>query len=367
VIFHTWYYFDLFTLVFFVSLLLRLRKLKLHDWIIAAVFFWLAYSLMKNSGYFIFAVLPLMLRTETEFKKKKKESAVNAKINFVFQHAKKIRIAFLVICFLLILTVPTNAFYINYRSVYRFGFGMSNFPIPSKAVSFMNNKQIRGKILNHLDFGGYIEFFGNQKASIDGRLEVMQEKIFEEQVLAANDESKTILLQKLNPQIILVSYSTTPDWINYLKPNPEWRLVYADGNAALWLKNGFCEHVPALVEKDFLKQYKNYSPQSLDNLLQGGKSKPLLSSFYQTQYYPSQELNLTTLCLYYGWFDAARCFAAEAFIKSTKEYPDLYQNAGIVYFQMQDKERSLRWLSKYLESQKNERVEKAVKFLKTVN
>ncbi|MEW6468486.1 MAG: hypothetical protein AB1458_06150 [Bacteroidota bacterium] len=92
-----------------------------------------------------------------------------------------------------------------------------------------------------------------------------------------------------------------------------------------------------------------------------------LPRLFKRQYYPAAELDLTVFCLYQGWLDAARAFAARAAIRSTALYPELYHNTGSVFFQMQDKERAMRWLQKFLETGKDEKAERMVQFMRSVN
>lgn len=172
---------------------------------------------------------------------------------------------------MLAFSVVTNAFYINYRSVSRFGFGWNKDVLPVRAVDFLNKNNISGKMLNYLDYGGYAGFFGNTKTSIDGRLEVMKEKIFSEQTLANDDNSKMNLLERMKPQVILVAHRSTPDWVLFMKKEPGWRLVYADGNSAIYLKNDLAGHIPSVTENNFFIYPEEFSNAELETLLKEKK------------------------------------------------------------------------------------------------
>ncbi len=363
-VFSTWHFFDLFLIFAVILLLINRKKLKLHEWAIVLLFFYFACSAIKNVGYFVFAVLPVISGFPKEEIKPKRK---NTRVPFAEKYRKQISIGFIMVCSLLILSVATNAFYIHYRAIYRFGFGWSNSTLPVKAVDFIQKKNIRGKILNQLDYGGYLEFFTAQKTAIDGRLDVMGSENFSEQILSVKEEQKASLVEKYKPDIIIFSYFLTPDWISYLQKRADWRLVYADETAAIYLRNDFDPSLPAFTENDIMPSLKRYSNEEIDKMVKEGKNPFLLSSFFKPQYYPEGEFNFTVFCMYYGWMNAAKQLTAGAFDRATKDYPELYQNFGTIYFQERNAPMSLFCYEKYLSKVKNPQLEERVKFLRTVH
>lgn len=175
-LFLQWHFFDLFILAAIISLLINLKKHKIHEWLIAIIFFYFAYSAIKNIGYFIFAITPIIANVFPPAVKNKKNKRTT--ISLTDKYVRQLSIVFLAVCTLLILVVRTNALYIHYRATYRFGFGWQNSNLPVKATAFLINNHFKGKMLNQLDFGGYLEFFTRQKVYIDGRLEVMGKELF---------------------------------------------------------------------------------------------------------------------------------------------------------------------------------------------
>ena len=230
----------------------------------------------------------------------------------------------------------------------------------------MIKNNLHGKILNQLDYGGYLEYFTDQKVAIDGRLEVMGEKLFSEHVNGRDPETKKNILLKYNPDFILFAYFITPDWITFLQKRSDWRLAYADESSALYLKNGYAPAIPEADGKTFTFSLPSYSDEQIDQLVKNKKTTDFFSSIIHSQYYPEDELNEAVFCFYYGWIDAAKQITAHGFAKATNDYPELYQNLGSIYFQYKDKDRSLYCYEKYLESVKNKQVEERVKFLKSL-
>lgn len=359
-----WHFFDLFTLIAIITLVINFKRYRIHEWFITIIFFYFAYSAVKNIGYFVFAITPMLANTITTVQK---NMNIQRKIIlFCRKYINYASIVFALISLLLILSVRTNAFYIHYKATYRFGLGWQNANLPVKATDFLLKNNVKGKILNQLDFGGYLEFFTQQKVYIDGRLEAMGKELFSEQVNSGTDEAKRNIIVKYNPDVIIFPYFITPDWISFLQNKPDWRLVYVDECAAIYLKNGFMPSISAINEKTMASSLTQYSDLQIDALLQNKQSASFLSKLINTQYYPANELNKTVFCFYYGWIDAAKQFTMEGFQKSSDDYPELYQNLGTIYFQMKDKNRSLFCYEKYLKTKKNKDVEDRVRFLKSL-
>jgi len=63
------------------------------------------------------------------------------------------------------------------RLSHRFGFAVNNLFLPVKAADFLDQHGLTGRILNHLDFGGYLINRFPTKVYIDGRNEVMGEDL----------------------------------------------------------------------------------------------------------------------------------------------------------------------------------------------
>lgn len=344
-----WHFFDLFMLLTVVGLIRQFKKVKIHEWLIIIIFFYFAYSATKNIGYFVFAITPII-----------SAGFSGLKIN---RHAFQTGIAFIVLSIFFILTIRTNAFYIHYRAMYRFGLGWSDSNLPVKACDFLIKNRLHGNILNQMDLGGYIAFATGQKASIDGRLEVMGEEMFKEQIGSVSPEAKIKLIEKYKPEIILFNYPATPDWISFFLNQADWRLVYVDGCTAVYLKNGYAPTLPALDSKAFIGTSPLFTDVQADEILKS-KTASFLSPLFTKQYYPVQELNKTFFCFHYGWVDAAKQVTLEGIKKASFISAESYQNLGTIYFEQKDRDRALHCYEKYLEETKNEAVEKRVKFLK---
>ena len=360
--FSSWHFFDLFLLFSAFLLWIQRKKIKIHEWLILLIFFYFSATAAKNIGYLVFAVTPILASKDIlGFTRKKKTKRREGKAML----SRLPEWGFIIISIFLILSIITNAFYIQFRNSYRFGLGWSNANLPVKAVEFMNRNNIHGRILNQLDFGGYLEFFTNEKVSIDGRLDVMGTDNFNEQVNAVTDQQKTALLNKLSPEIILFAYFSTPDWISYLQKQPDWKLIYADETTALYVTISSFPEIEAYGPKDLTNDMALYSETEIMKMVQNGISHVPLSGLFQRQYYPEREFNMTAFCFYYGWTDAAKTIMANAFARSTQDYPELYQNLGSVYFELRNAPAALFCYERYLKKRPNPQVEKRVNFLRT--
>lgn len=107
---------------------------------------------------------------------------------------------------------------------------------PVGAVAFMKENNLKGKIFNEFDWGGYLSFSSKDfKTAIDGRTAVL---LFDEEDLVKWRDTVDLKenwkqhLERGNPDFILL-YSD--DFLtNNLMQSNEWQLLYADSISALF-------------------------------------------------------------------------------------------------------------------------------------
>jgi len=361
-LFSSWHFFDLFVIAFFIGIAKQFKKLEIHEWLLCIIFFYFAYSLTKNIGYCVIAITPIIAKgfmLNTNIKKAK------SNLSKLTQYIKMPpALVFILVCVLLIFSIRSDAFYIHYRSSYRFGLDWEISNVPVNATAFLNENKIKGKMLNQLDLGGYLEFFSDNKTSMDGRLEVFGQKMFSEQVITTTDEAKNNLLEKLNPDFILFSYYLTPDWIVYLQKQASWRLVHVDECTAIYFKENFEPEFIPVDESIFTSTLSVYTDEDIDAIAKNKIRPSVFSSLVTTQYFPEDELNKAVFCFFYGWINAAKQITASGLEKSSKIYPELYQNLGSIYYQLKDKDRSLFYYEKFLETSTNKQISERVQSLR---
>jgi hypothetical protein len=344
-------WFHLFLIISVLSFVRRLRTIELQEFLIFGFFLYLAATAVRNIGFFIFAITPATLvGLQSVFSVRSELTAEN---NFIKRIIGKINsigfqtfsnIAIIIISSVLILSVITNVYYINYRSNDRFGYRFNNQMLPVKAAKFLLDNHLDGKILNHFNFGGFLIYSLPQKIFIDGRTEVIGEEMFYQYSILWNQIDKKPIIGKYNPEIIIFPHQNEFLWVHYLRSDTMWRLTYTDELAAVYLRKGYADDILALkstdssVRADVDKILKAPYPQGL----------PLLQ--FKQHYFPLAELGLSTFYYYNDWFENAAKVGLEGLNKSTVACPEMYYNLGHYYFELKDFAQSAYCYERFLKT-----------------
>ncbi len=157
---------------------------------------------------------------------------------------------------LLSISLISGRFYPANNSSARFGTGPDRHSQPIGAASFLAGHQKQGRILNSIGFGGWLSWQLRQPVFIDGRLEVMQEPLYEEIVASWND-SLRYLTEKYKTDLIVFNYLKYYPWTIQLRDMTQFRLVYIDGLAAVFARRGFAPQVGALSRTEVSEHLKS--------------------------------------------------------------------------------------------------------------
>jgi hypothetical protein len=120
------------------------------------------------------------------------------------------------------------------------GIGLTEHKFSLKSSEFLRNLDIKGKMFNFFDLGGFIDWQLSPKklAFIDGR----GGKQFEEhQLVTGASKEVEKIFEKYDITYVVTktadSSGTILPMIKYLSESPRWELVFADGLTAIYLKN----------------------------------------------------------------------------------------------------------------------------------
>jgi hypothetical protein len=140
---------------------------------------------------------------------------------------------------LLCARVATDAYYVASRRPERFGLAWNPLDTPIAAAEYARRAQLPGRMLNHLNFGGYLMWALREPVFIDGRLEVVGEAFYAEYLRAlASDEALEAEVARRGVGWIVFPYVTNPTLHARLSASPRWRLAYVDHLAAIFVRNG---------------------------------------------------------------------------------------------------------------------------------
>jgi hypothetical protein len=129
-------------------------KRKWHEFILIAVFLYLALISIRNIPLFTIIALPISakaIKDVIEYFRNKK----------VFKSAswieKSVYYLLIIVPVLLMFRLFTNAYYIGESSFSKTGIGINDYQHPTAASEFLVQHKLDGRIINSIGFGGWLE------------------------------------------------------------------------------------------------------------------------------------------------------------------------------------------------------------------
>ena len=248
----------------------------------------------------------------------------------------------------------TNSWYLSNESYYKTGVGIDDYQQPEKAAEFIINNKLHGKILNSIGFGGWLGWRTSQPVFIDGRLEVMKEDIYNEVVNSWNG-GLAALLTKYDPDLIVYNYQKYYPWTNQIAELPQWKLIYLDGLAAIFMKNDTTANLPpvdftALPAKYNLAELTdNNEKLRIINLMPVARFRSWMQGFYtNVNYYDRSLLNIASFCLELKQYKTAERFFLEVLKNSNGMQTSVYFALTEIYKNNGNKEIEKACLQKIL-------------------
>ncbi|MEI6433922.1 MAG: tetratricopeptide repeat protein [Bacteroidota bacterium] len=278
-------------------IIINFRKLEMHDLLLPIIFAVAAIMSVRNIPLFVLVALPVVCKQiSILIKNPGSDSRKNINHNF-FNKIQKAKWKPEMFLFILMLILPlsliprliTNAFYVSNESFNKTGMGINTSHQPFYAGEFLIIHHLDGKMLNSIGFGGWLSWVLPQPVFIDGRLEVMQESLYKELTTSWNG-SLSRLLDKYQPRLVCYNYQKYYPWTIQFRELQNWRLIYVDGNAAIFAENTYRIDIPAV---SFFSLPLPKYPHNQDIFLNW------IRGFYQqTNFNKRDSINIARLCLY---------------------------------------------------------------------
>jgi tetratricopeptide (TPR) repeat protein len=232
------------------------------------------------------------------------------------------------------LRVCTDAYYVSSRRLERFGLGWNALTQPIDAAAYAEQAGLPGRVLNHLNFGGWLMWALPDPVFIDGRLEVMGETFYEEYRRALDSPAGLeAAVQRHGIGWIVFPYRLTPDLLGGLSRHRGWRLVYVDQLAVIFVRSGgeteaFVHESVRRVERPAGPTVEFTSLPGLGRVARPGPVAGWFSGLARRQEYPTEAFNRGVF--HYLRAEPARAAAAfaEAIRASGGRYYEIYNNLG---------------------------------------
>ncbi|MCX6277159.1 MAG: tetratricopeptide repeat protein [Bacteroidetes bacterium] len=277
--------------------IINFRKEEKHNLFLPILFAVAAIMSVRNIPLFILVALPVVCKQiSILIKNPGLDARKNIKHNF-FEKIQKAKWKPEIILFFIMLILPlsliprliTNAFYVSNESFNKTGMGINTSHQPFYAGEFLINHHLDGKMLNSIGFGGWLSWVLPQPVFIDGRLEVMQESLYKE-LTTSWKGGLSRLLGKYQPRLVCYNYLKYYPWTFQFRELQNWRLIYVDGNAAIFAENTYRVDIPAVSLSSLPLPEYHHTPDSFQNWIRG---------FYQqTNLNERDSLNIALLSLY---------------------------------------------------------------------
>ncbi len=319
-----------FAVFLFLLILFSLKHLKTHDLIVSVFFFGLSFSNSRNIPLFMLVCIP----TAGSYWKNLDWPPLR---KFQNQYLSSPVTALIITLFLLGLAsrIPTNSFYFGENRQEHFGFGIDEERLPVHAAEFLVQNRLEGRIINELGCGDWLDWRGTQKVFIDGRSEVIGPDLFLQYADSRQGENILHLADRYQGDIIF--FTLPHQWASAFQKSAEWRAVYLDGTAAVYLRRGYAPQIPSiedaqLLEKEGIPADIQSQAPALLKLPPPSPWQTFLEGFYQRSVYPVRLARMGVFLFLNGHPQAGEAFYLEAIRRSQGNIGIFYFNLGQFYF-----------------------------------
>jgi hypothetical protein len=305
------------------------RKRRLDCLLLCAVFLPLSLSMVRNAPLLSLACLPgvAWALPRTPFARWLPPHEAGRRL-----WGRALAACLIAGCALLSLRIVNDAYYVDARRLERFGLGWNRLKLPTDAASYVDRVGLRGPMMNHLNFGGYLIWALPDPVFIDGRLEVMGEAFFEQYRAAlASPQGLEASVARYGLRWIVFPYRLRPDLLGGLSRDLRWRLVYVDHLAALFVRDG--PGAEALVDGSVRRLSRPPDdPVVLHDLPGlGGTERPgpiwnWISGFAGRREYPRRSVALGDFHFTRGEYLQSAVQFREAILRSGGAYVEIYND-----------------------------------------
>ncbi|MBN1869480.1 MAG: tetratricopeptide repeat protein [Candidatus Omnitrophica bacterium] len=239
-------YYKLMIVISFISFIFNRRRID-----VSALLFWLVFLVfslkaVRNTPFFAFAAYLVFITNIVNINADDIIPIRFTQKKFQYLTAMIVKILFLLWVFGFYQEISLRSYYDfdRYELKSEYG-GISQSSYPDKAVDFLVVHQVKGNFFNDFNSGAYLlgRTHPDIKVFIDGRTEVyggtffqMYKKIWEDGDVELFE--KIVKRYKITGALLNSSRQMIPEKIlSYLFQHEDWRLVYFDYDAVIFLKN----------------------------------------------------------------------------------------------------------------------------------
>ncbi len=319
-----------FSVLLLLGMAATFRHRRLRDWLLAGFFFYLSARSVRNIPLFLLACLPTAGEVLRDL-----SGGRLGRWTGPFLSSPRAAALWTALMLGLGARVVTNAFYVSAERPEHFGWGLDLDRIPERAVEFISQNHLDGRILNDIPCGDWLDWRGPQKIFLDGRLQVMGSDLFAQYTRTRQPGGLLSLADHYGADILI--FTLPNHWVNDLAKATSWRPVYADGTAALYLREGYAPQVPALQDAQILRQegVSNDILAQAPGLLRLSPApawEAFGEGFFRKEDYPYRLAHLGVFLFLTGHPAGGEAFYLEAIRRGGGRYGAFYFNLGQFYY-----------------------------------
>jgi tetratricopeptide (TPR) repeat protein len=239
------------------------------------------------------------------------------------------------------LRAGTGAYYHASRREERPGLDWNAASLPVEAAAWAARAKPPGRVLNHLNFGGWLIWSVGAPVFVDGRLEVIGEEFYESyRDTLASTEALETAVARWDIGWIVFPYKTSPQLLGRLARDPRWRLAWVDPLAVVFVRDG--PQAARLVDARRLGEALGEGPGDVGLARLPGLGGPprrgalgrWLAGSLAPRPFPTEPFSYGLFEMFRGApQDAARRFA-EAIRASGGDYYEMYANLGAALWRL---------------------------------
>jgi tetratricopeptide (TPR) repeat protein len=225
----------------FAAMALNWRRLPAAHPLLWVAFLYLALGANRNGALLAIVAAPILVRNANELLDARSARGPRARLFGAPALRAIARLAVVAVLWAGIADVARDRFFARLGSHRQTGLGPMDVYYPSGAADWLERERPPGPICHHMADGGYLiwRLHPEYPVLVDGRLEVFGEELFAELMIAGVERFRA-LDRKYHFGSVLVHYSMVVSdelmWWLYLNSN--WRLVFVDDTAALFVRAG---------------------------------------------------------------------------------------------------------------------------------
>ena len=341
------FYYKILLLLSVITFLVNIKRTDLSKILIYTAFLYLSLLARRNVAIFVLAATPFMVSNvnETLSSLKLRE---RAKLKLLPTTVLK-RWTAVALCLFMVFSiwnVASNRFYLRMRIPASWGFGVNELFYPRRACDFVEENGISGPIFNNLGAGGYLiwRFYPSRKVFIDGRLEVYDTTHYALYQRTLSDEEvwkQVVNHYDINCVILSHILPGISDMIRRLSSDKNWKLIYYDDVAAVFLRN--LPRNQRIIQMGQQDSTLSDGGTYFSCLYRGdffstiGLSERAIKEYEKAiELYPRCVVahnNLGNLYLAKGWYEKALKEFKQA-LKENKGFVEVYNNIGLAYLNL---------------------------------